>query len=160
MYALMLKNLICSKDGLLKKQTQSCVNICPGSLYYWDSKRASSGDEHTCLQKGPNGGHGNAWMNWSTCKLRGRERQRMNGLEAILLLTARFENLVLRYLNSLYFTCSTLNFWNVSVQALWSSVCNSHFCGSQLHMYIFFSFLSGGIFWFPFAEFLHSDDLC
>lgn len=54
--------------------------------------------------------------------------------------------------NSLYFTCSTtLNFWNVSVQALWTSVCNSNFCGSQ-YICIYFSaswvnvvvFLRGG----------------
>lgn len=41
----------------------------------------------------------------------------------------------------LYFTCSaTLNCWNVSVQALWSSVCNL-FCGSR-NTYIFFKPLS------------------
>lgn len=41
----------------------------------------------------------------------------------------------------LYLTCSaTLNCWNVSVQALWSSVCNL-FCGSR-NTYIFFKPLS------------------
>lgn len=41
----------------------------------------------------------------------------------------------------LYFTCSaSLNCWNVSVQALWSSVCNL-FCGSR-NTYIFFKPLS------------------
>lgn len=41
----------------------------------------------------------------------------------------------------LYFTCfDTLNCWNVSMQALWSSVCNL-FCGSR-NTYIFFKPLS------------------
>lgn len=49
----------------------------------------------------------------------------------------------------LYFTCSaTLNCWNVSVQAMWSSVCNL-FCGSR-NTYIFFKPLSHfGIFECP-----------
>lgn len=56
----------------------------------------------------------------------------------------------------LYFTCSaTLNCWNVSVQALWSSVCNL-FCGSR-NTYIFFKPLSHfSIFECPFLPQMHS----
>lgn len=56
----------------------------------------------------------------------------------------------------LYFTCSaSLNCWNVSVQALWSSVCNL-FCGSR-NTYIFFKPLSH---FSIFKCLVYPDELC